>query len=462
LDPAVKYIEALRLNAKMFMCDWTDINAETSQCLARVRDKKAVAAPLNVLALSASAGDQLSCGELMSSTISPTPSRPLWSAEIYSHDRCRVAYLSADFRDHAVAYLIAGVFEQHDRRMFETFAFSYGAEDRSQTRERIKHSFEHFIDVRHNTPADIARLLRQHEIDIAVDLMCHTKDGRATILAMRPAPVQVNYLGFPGTTGAPWIDYLIADRYVVPESLQDRYSEKIVYLPDTFQANDSKRPRPQTAPPRAELGLPEDAFVFCCFNNTYKLTPSVFDVWMRLLQKVDNSVLWIFAPHPAAERNIRYEAAARGADPQRIVLAPPAPYPDHLARYRRADLFLDTLPFNAGTTASDALWCGLPVVTCSGEAFSSRMAGSLLHAAGLPELIATSLEGYEALALKLSREPGALATVKAKLASDNIPLFDTARFTRHIEAAFGSMWNRYRRGERPESFAVDAIDRAPS
>lgn len=414
-----------------------------------------------MLPVASSASDQLKCGEQYSSSICPDLPRPLWSGEIYAHERIRVAYLSADLREHAVSYLMAGVFEQHDRQRFETFAFSYGTDDGSPTRARLKLAFEHFIDVRDNSPSDIARLLRQYEIDIVVDLMGHTKGARTAILAARPAPIQVNYLGFPGTTGAPWIDYLIADRYVVPEALQGSYSEKVVYLPDTFQANDAKRPLPQDAhqdaPARAELGLPENAFVFCCFNNSYKLTRAMFDVWMRLLQKAHGSVLWMFAASPVAERNIRREAAVRGVDPQRIVLAPLVPYARYLAQYRRADLFLDTLPFNAGTTASDALWSGVPVVTCSGEAFAARMAGSLLRAAGLPELIATSLEDYEALALRLVQDPALLAATKAKLGPGRSPLFDTARFTRHIEAAFVSMWQRHQKGERPVSFAVEAI-----
>jgi len=354
---------------------------------------------------------------------------------------------------------MAGVFEQHDRQKFETFAFSYGVDDKSQMRARIMQSFEHVLEVRDRTQAEIASLIRENEIDIVVDLMWYTKEARLGILAMRPAPIQVNYLGFPGTSGAPWLDYLIADRYLVPEGSEDLYSEKIAYLPDTFQANDSKRPRPSNAPSRVELGLPQRGIVFCCFNSFYKLTPAVFDVWMRLLNAVSDSVLWIIAPNAVAEKNLRREAQARGVDPKRLVLAPPIPHRDYLARFLRADMVLDTLPFNGGTTTSDALWMGLPVVTCSGETFASRMAGSLLQAAGVPELITTSLEEYEALALKLALNPQLLAQFKEKLAPAQSPLFDTVRLTRHFERALETMWKRQMDGDSPASFTVDMIER---
>jgi predicted O-linked N-acetylglucosamine transferase (SPINDLY family) len=279
------------------------------------------------------------------------------------------------------------------------------------------------------------------------------------VFSRKPAPVQVNYLGFPGTLGADYIDYIIADARVIPPEDKPFYVEKVVYLPDTYQVNDSKRPIAARAPTRAEAGLPPTGFVFCCFNSTYKIVPDVFDVWMRLLDRIDGSVMWLFETNAQAAQNLRLEAARRGIAPERVVFAPLIALPDHLARHRLADLFLDTLPYNAHTTASDALWAGLPVLTCLGSTFPGRVAGSLLDAIGMPELVTRSLQEYEAMALKLAGDPDFLASLKAKLARNrnSCPLFDTARFARHIEAAYAAMWDRYRRGERPESFSVEPI-----
>jgi predicted O-linked N-acetylglucosamine transferase (SPINDLY family) len=287
-----------------------------------------------------------------------------------------------------------------------------------------------------------------------------TAGGRAEIFAHRVAPVQVNYLGYPGTAGAHFIDYIIADRYVIPEDQQRHYSEKVAYLPDTFQANDSTRQMVPRIASRAEFGLPETGFVFCSFNNNHKITPTVFKIWMNLLRDVEGSVLWLYASNVAAERNLRRQAMAHGVAAERLIFAPGIAYSDHLARVRLGGLFLDTFPFNAGTTASDALWSGLPVVTCSGKAFASRMAGSLLNAVGLPELVAGTLEEYATLASMLACEPPLLARIKEKLARNRstCALFDTARFTRHIEAAYAAMWERHLRGERPASFSVKPID----
>jgi predicted O-linked N-acetylglucosamine transferase (SPINDLY family) len=324
-------------------------------------------------------------------------------------------------------------------------------------RARLLAAFDQFHDVRAVSDHDVAKLLHDLQVDIAVDLSGHTHDSRPGIFAHRPAPVQVSYLGFPATTGASFIDYIIADRFVIPPERQRHYSEKVVYLPDTFQANDSKRPVPSDVPSRAAVGLPDDAFVFCCFNNSYKVTPAIFEIWMRLLREVKGSVLWMFASDASVERNLRREADERAIASHRIILAPRVPYPDYLAQYHLADLFLDTIPFNGGTTVSDALWCGLPIVTCSGEAFAARMAGSLLNAAGLPEMVTANLVDYEALALKLARDPALLAAVRAKLVRnrDTCPLFNSKRFTRHIEAAYTTMWKIWQRGEAPKNFIVD-------
>jgi protein O-GlcNAc transferase len=289
-----------------------------------------------------------------------------------------------------------------------------------------------------------------------VDLMGHTHGQRMAIFAHRPAPVQVNYLGYPGTSGAPYLDYLIADPVVVTAEQRAHYSEHIVYMPDCFQGNDDQRRIGAVRPTRSEAGLPEAGFVFCCFNNSYKITPSTFDHWLDLLQAVPGSVLWLFADHPVVSRNLREEARRRGVDPARLIFAGRLPYAEHLARLQLADLFLDTVPFSAGATASDALWAGVPVLTCPGEAFASRMSASLLHAAGLPELVTASTSDYSALAFKLAMTPPMLADLRARLTRNRsqCALFDTARFCRNLEAAYQNMWNRYRRGDAPGSFNV--------
>ena len=451
IRPELNFAEGGRLFAKRLVCDWSNFEPERAHLIAGVRAGRKAARAFQLLALTSSAADQLQCARLAAAD---TVGAPLPAPQV--HERIRIAYLSADLREHAVSYLMAGVFEQHDRARFETFAVSFGPGEASAMRARLKTAFDHFLDVDAKSDADVTGMLREYGIDIAVDLTGPTSGARPAILAARAAPVQVNYLGYPGTSGAPYIDYIIADHFIVPGHIQPHYSEKVVCLPDCFQANDSKRPRPPPQRSRVEAGLPSDSFVFCSFNSAAKITPDVFDVWMRLLRAVDGSVLWLLAPNVEAERNLRREAAARGVAAQRIVLAPRAGYQDYLAQYPLADVFLDSFPFNAGTTASDALWMGLPLVTCAGEAFASRMAGSLLQALGLTELITTSLQDYEVLALQLARDPARLASIKQTLAShrDTAALFDTGRFTRHLEAAFRTMCDRHRRGLPPASFAV--------
>jgi predicted O-linked N-acetylglucosamine transferase (SPINDLY family) len=388
----------------------------------------------------------------------PAAPVPLWRGEAYRHDKIRIAYLSADFRTHATALLMAGVFEAHDRSRFEITAISFGADDKSPMRARIEAGFDRFIDVRAVGDADVAKSLREGEIDIAVDLKGYTQEGRPGILAHRPAPIQAQYLGYPGTMAADYYDYLIADPIVIPEEHRPFFSERIAYLPDTYQCNDSKRAIAPRAPRRSEMGLPENGFVFCCFNNNHKILPNMFDTWMRLLRQVDNSVLWLLQDNLAVVRNLSREALARGIAPERLVFARRCMPADHLARQRLADLFLDTLPYNAHTTCSDALWAGLPVLTVQGSCFAGRVAASLLSAHGVHELITHSLEDYEALALKLARDPAALTAIREKVARhrDTHALFDTVRFTRNLEAAYLTMWERHQRGEQPLTFSVPA------
>jgi protein O-GlcNAc transferase len=382
--------------------------------------------------------------------------KPLWNGSVWRNDRIRIAYLSGDFRRHPVGHLVVDLLERHDRARFEVIGVSFGPDDRSDLRARIASAFDRFIDVRTRSDREVAQLLLDLRVDIAVDLTGHTKGSRPAILAFRPAPIQACYLGFPGTMGVDFIDYILADATVIPADRQQFYAEKVVQLPDCYLPHDGKRTIAAHTPSRQELGLPE-GFVFCCFNNSWKITPALFDVWMRLLRAVEGSVLWLTRDSPEAESNLRREAAARGVDPARLVFAGRLPRTeDFLARQRAADLFLDTLPYNAHATASDALRVGLPVLTCRGESFSGRVAASLLEAVGLPELATHSLAEYESLALRLARDPSALRALSERLEQNRATslLFDTDRLRRHIEAAYRTMWEIWQRGERPRSFAV--------
>jgi predicted O-linked N-acetylglucosamine transferase (SPINDLY family) len=456
IEPFHDYARGRLLHMQLHCCDWTQYEQNSETLVKSVNDGKRAGVPFSFLAVSQSAADQLRCAHIYVADKYPAASQPVWRGERYSHDRIRLAYLSADFLEHPSSFLLAGMFENHDRSRLETIAISFGDDDQSEIRSRLRGAFEHFIDVRNRGNLEVARLMRELEVDIAVDLMGHTQYSRTGILALRPAPVQVNYLGFPGTMGAEYMDYIIADRHVIPEDQRQYFSEHVVYLPDTFQANDSKRRIAEHAPSRAEVGLPDDGFVFCSFNKSYKISPTIFDVWMRLLKAVTGSVLWLVADNLTVENNLRRGAANQGIEPRRLIFAPRLQYADHLARFQLADLFLDTLPFNAGATASDALWTRVPVLTCAGEAFASRMAGSLLNAIGLPELITHNLEDYEALAHKLVTRPAMLNDIRATLAKNRHThsLFNSDRFRRHIEAAYTTMWERHQRGARPASFSV--------
>ena len=441
--------------ARRHACDWTGLEALMARLAATVAAGGRGDLPFRFLAQSASAGLQRRCAQTFAQEKFP-PAEPLWRGERYRHDRIRIAYLSADFHNHATAFLMAELLEGHDRQRFETLAVSFGPPSRHPMRDRLTAAFDRFLDVRALSDQEIARQLRALEVDIAIDLKGYTTDSRPGILRWRPCPVQVNYLGYPGTMGADYIDYLIADPVVIPPGSEPFYSERVVRLPDCYQPNDRQRRIAVATPGRREAGLPENGFVFCCFNNNYKLTPDVFSLWMRLLHRVEGSVLWLLEDNAAAAANLRREAAARDIDPSRLVFAPRADLPDHLARHRLADLFLDTLPVNAHTTASDALWAGLPVLTCVGEAFAGRVAASLLRAAGLPELVTGNLDDYEAAAFRLASRPEELAALKQRLAANRLtcPLFDTDRYRRHLETAYVTMWERAERGDSPQAFDV--------
>jgi protein O-GlcNAc transferase len=378
------------------------------------------------------------------------------------HDKIRIAYLCADFRSHVTAYQLAELFELHDRSRFEVIGVSFSRDDGSEIRARLIKAFDQFIDVYTISDREVAGLLHEREVDIAVDLMGHTLDARLPIFAYRPAPVQVTYLAYASTTGATFMHYIIGDGMVLPADHQSFYSERIVRLPECFLANDTQRAIASRVPERREAGLPEQGFVFCCFNNTVKLQPMMFDIWMRLLQAVEGSVLWLSLRYPEAQGNLRREAQARGVDPDRLVFAQRVPeIADHLARHRLADLFLDTLPYNAHATASDALWAGLPVLTCCGKTFGARVAASLLQAVGLPELVTESLAEYEALGLRLARDPELLGGLRHRLEQNrrSHPLFDTQRLCRHLEDAYATMWEIAQSGQAPRSFDVPARGR---
>ena len=459
LDPGHAAATRIGVHSRLHSCDWQRRDEDKKRITAGLMAGSRVIETLDHRGLCDSESEHLAAARLWVAEECPAAPSPLWRGELYRHDKIRVAYLSTDFRAHAVAFLIVGIFEHHDKNRFETVAISFSRDDKSETRTRIETAFDRFIDVQEMNDAQVAALMHEMEIDIAIDLNGYTGDSRTGILALRPAPVQVNYLGYPGTMGAPYMDYIIADRSVIPEQHRIHYSEKIVYLPDAYQANDRKRRIADRTPIRAEAGLPEHGFVFASFNNSYKIGPEIFEVWTRLLRNVEDSVLWLLEDNAIAAANLKREAEARGVAAERLIFAPRTTPDQHLARQRLADLFLDTLPYNAHTTASDALWMGLPLVTCPASTFAGRVAASLLNAIGMPELVTASLAEYETLALKLAREPATLAAIKAKLAAnrDTHPMFDTARFAKLLESAYATMWERGQRGEAPSSFSVSAI-----
>jgi len=444
------------------ICAWDGLSADDERLLEQCRRDPVPNGlpPFAVLMMPSNATEQFNCArtwarrfqipeqmQFQHSTSRPKPRKD---------GRVRIGYMSSDFFDHATAFLISELIEVHDRTKYEIIAYSHGPDDGSPVRKRLVNAFDRFTDIGSMSDTQAARKIYSDEIDILVDLKGYTLNDRPRVFAHRPAPILVSYLGYPGTTGANYIDYVIGDPFVTPMNDQHNFSEKIVQLPNSYQPNDTKRRISDWAPTRAECGLPEDGFVFCCFNNSYKLTPSFFDIWMRVLAAVPDSVLWLIETGEDTKLNLRREASSRGIDPDRLVFAPKMPLADHLARHRLADVFLDTLPVNAHTTASDALWAGLPVVTCLGNSFVGRVGASLLNAVGLSDLITSSLEEYEELALKLALNPDLIRDAKERLHRNRLttPLFDIVKYTRHLEDAFDHMIQRWRSGEPPEAFTV--------
>jgi len=446
LDPQAAFLPGTLLHTRMQFCEWSTYDADAAALREGIGRGDKVTPPFPLLAVSASLATQKRAAEIWAQDKAPAQPAPVLSKR--SSAKIRVGYFSADFRMHPVAAQAVAMFEAHDRARFETFAFSFGPETGDAMRARLRGAFHTFLDVRGKTDRDIAALARDYNMDIAVDLAGYTSDARTGIFAARAAPVQINYLGYPGTMGAPYMDYIIGDNVVIPEGSEAHYSEKIIRLP-CFMPNDTRRTIGK-APTRAEMGLPEGAFVFCAFNNGYKITPQCFARWLRILKRVDNGVLWLSANGDAATRNLRAESARQGVAAERLVFAQRVPGIDvHLARHQLADLFLDTAPYNAHSTACDALYAGLPVLTLAQESYAARVAASLLTAAGLPELITQTEGDYEALAIALAADSKRRAGLKEKLARRSATLFDVAGLTRHLENAYAQAVSRARAGLPP-------------
>ena len=463
------------VHALQQLCDWTELPVLAERVIDLVDREPAgeiastvspfSVSPFSFLALprQTTAEQKLRCArQWVACQLPATPgqaSGPVRRPAREPRSKLTIGYLSADFRAHPVAALIAEMIEKHDRDRFVINGYSSGPDDQSSMRRRLIQAFDRFVDIKNASFKDSAQRIADDGVDILVDLTGYTQDGRPQVLAMRPAPIQVNYLGFSGTMGAPFMDYILVDDFIVPSDQQAFFTEKLVHLPGCFMANDSQREISPHSPSRAECGLPEQGFVFCSFNNSFKITPAMFDVWMELLKGIPGSVLWLQAVNRFVPPNLSREAQSRGVAAERLVFAPrTAGLPDHLARYRLADLFLDSFPFNAHATASDALWVGCPLLTLAGETFESRVAGSLLRTLGLSELVTTSIEVYQSLALQLARNPRMLGELRARLAANRQTsgLFSGERFARTVERAYLTMWETHASGEQPRGFVVNS------
>lgn len=455
------------ISNKMYLCDWKDIETLSLQVVDAVVEKRAIVDPFTFQGLPVGPGNAeqfaAACGcarvGAASKGMTRAKTEQVFQYQQRADERIRVGYVSMDFRSHPMAYLMTEILQKHDRQKFEIFAYSFGPPDNGPERRRFIESVDHFVDIQNLTDEQAAARIHADGIGILIDRKGYTFGHRLGIFERRPAPVAVNYLAFGGTMGVDYIDYAVVDDFVVPKDQQQFYSERLVYLPDSYQPN-SFRPVSDATPSRAECGLPRDGFVFCCFNQTYKITPKTFDLWMRILQRAPGSVLWLLKPDQATADNLCREAQARGVDPRRLAFAPKAPQAEHLARHRHADLFLDTLVVNALTTTSDALFMDCPVITCPGATFVARGAGSILRGLEMPELITENLSAYEELAVQIASDPSRLQRLKQKIASKRrtAPLFDSSRYARHLDAAYAGMWRQYQSGEGPTPFAVAPID----
>ena len=445
------------LHVKMKICNWFGFEETINSLITKVHAKQRILSPFFSLSLIDDPLLHKQCSEIYVQEKYPANFILGPITKNTKSEKIRIGYFSSDFKEHPVSILMAELFELHDKKRFEIIAFSSGPDDKSFLRNRIRNCFDRFIDISAMSDRGVAELARNLDIDIAVDLGGFTTDRRTGVFSYRAAPIQVNYLGYPGTMGADYYDYVIADKTLIPPDSQSCYSEKIVYLPNTYQVNDRKREISARQFTRQELGLPENGFVFCCFNNNFKILPATFDGWMRILKAVEGSVLWLLQDNSWAVENLKKEAQKQGVDAERLVFADRMLPSEHLSRHRQADLFLDTLPYNAHTTTSDALWTGLPVLTLMGRSFASRVAASLLNAIGLPELITSTQDAYEALAIELATNSKKLVDIKLKLANNRLttPLFDTPLFTKNLEAAYIKMYERYQAGLETEHLVIN-------
>ena len=455
IKPDMDFILGDLLNTKMHLCIWDDFSNQLDMLRLKINNNEEVIGPFNLMGLIDDPALQRRTSEIFTNYHYPQDHTLPITDHYQKHKKIRIGYFSADFREHPVGYLTAELYEVHDRNHFEIHAFSLGRDTKDKTNLRIKEGVDKFHDVRSLSNKEIVLLARSLEIDIAVDLGGHTAHSRPEVFAMSAAPIQVVYM-FLGTMGADYYDYLIAGQSMIPKKNHKHFLEKIIYLP-SYLVNDSKDISPEITFTRKDLGLPEEGFVFCCFNNTYKFTPAVFDSWARILQSVEGSVLIIYANNKLSKINLTKEISNRGIESSRLIFGDNMPRSEYLARYRVADLFLDTWPFNAGTTASDALRMGLPVLTCTGNSFSSMEAAGIIRALNLPELITSSPEEYEALAIELATEPNKLKIIKEKLLDNfsTAPLYDTSLFTKNLESAFTMIYERYHQGLEPDHIYVE-------
>ncbi len=448
------------LFARRNCCDWSDEAALSRRIMAAVQRGQIADLPLSFLYTADAPEAQLRCARAFAEArypARPLPAAPRWP---YGHSRIRLAYLSGDFGEHAVSHLLTPIIERHDRARFETIGIAWGRQNEGSNRRRLEGAFGRFMDATHLSDRDIATSLRDLEVDIAVDLMGHTHGQRTGVFAQRGTPLQVSFLGYPGTSGTSYMDYLIGDSVVTPLRDEHAYSERLVRLPHSYLPMGDRRTIAHGTLARGQAGLPSDGFVFCAFNSLTKLTRPMFQIWLHLLHEIPGSVLWLRAGAPEARANLESEAQRSGVEPTRLVFAGALDsIESHLSRHRLADLFLDTLPYNAHATASDALWAGLPLLTCRGNSFAGRVGASLLEALGINELITETIEEYESTALELAREPGRLAALRRRLvqARETSPLFDPALYARHLEAAYESMWARHRDGLAPAGFSVETL-----
>jgi protein O-GlcNAc transferase len=458
IKPDIDWGNGVFLHAKMKVCNWINFLDSLEIISKKVMANQKVAPPFALLSLNDDAALHKKSAEIYTQDKYPTPSSLDVIPKVANKDKIRIAYFSPDFRNHPVSFITSELFEIHNRDRFEVFAFSLEqAPVGDETNLRLRNGFDKFFDVGNMTDIEIAQFARQNEVDIAIDLAGHTQNCRTGIFSYRAAPIQVNWLGYPGTIGADFIDYIVADRTIIPETHHEFYVEKVVCLPDTYMVDDSKRVSSSRMFTREECGLPKNTFIFCCFNNDYKFNSQVIDGWTRILLRVENSVLWISENNQSFKTNIAAEFEKRGLDRSRLIFAKRLELmADYLARYKVADLFLDTYPYNAHTTTVDSLKAGVPVVTLIGQSFASRVAASLLSATDLPELITSTQEEYEALAVELALNPKKLADIKLRLVNNRLttPLFDTPLFTKNIEAAYIKMMERYHAGLEPDHIAI--------